>query len=527
MPIITLTLPNDGETIDASDINSPLNAILVAINGGLDDNNIASLSGTKLLANTVPITALNAAAKQGWISGQLPAPTSITANGNRSYSMVFNSSDQSSVLSPGMRLRTTRTVAAPTQCTALNGTTQYFNKTSPTGISFVDGFTCMAWVKVGGYGTNAGVIGRDSGAAGWGMRVNANGQIEIFYGTASAYAVITSFPSIPLNKWVHITAQVTAAASRFGLIYIDGVAVPTTSSGTASSMTQPVADLVIGKNPSTANFFNGKIVQAAVFSSVLSQATIQSYISQGLLGTESSLISAYSLSGASGANDLNTTNANNLTAVAASTTTTADAPFGGQGSGLISSTLDYGIVQTVAYSTNTTVIVQVAEGSTLPTSGGVTALSYATVKTPHGFPVQRNKWQVITNIKSQESVAFGAINTWTPSLNRIIVPIGEWLLTYQGSFQQHSTVTGGRNMTVTLSDTAPANVINQDFATVIYNQGVASQDSLTSVSKTLSYSASTQTTNFIYGWISSATGVESYYVAPTQSVQLIAENAYL
>lgn len=49
MPIINPTLPNDGETIDASDVNNPFNAILGVLNGGLDSNNIAN--GGVTLAN--------------------------------------------------------------------------------------------------------------------------------------------------------------------------------------------------------------------------------------------------------------------------------------------------------------------------------------------------------------------------------------------------------------------------------------------------------------------------------------------
>jgi hypothetical protein len=82
------------------------------------------------------------AAANGWTTG-LPAPNTITALGNRSYSMVFNGTDQTGVLSPGMRLRTTRTVAAPTQCTSLNGTTQYYSKSSPAGMTFTDDFTLV------------------------------------------------------------------------------------------------------------------------------------------------------------------------------------------------------------------------------------------------------------------------------------------------------------------------------------------------------------------------------------------------
>lgn len=40
MGTVSLTLPNDGDTIDAADVNTPLNAIAAVINGDIDDANI-------------------------------------------------------------------------------------------------------------------------------------------------------------------------------------------------------------------------------------------------------------------------------------------------------------------------------------------------------------------------------------------------------------------------------------------------------------------------------------------------------
>src|SRR5690348_15815627 len=128
---ISLTLPSDGTTIEAADVNNPFNALLNEFNGNIDDNNIkssANISGTKLNTNTLPPTVFDANARAGWLTGMMPAPNTVTANGNRSYSLVFNSTDLTSYLSTGMRFRTTRTVAAPTQCTSLNGSTQYYSK---------------------------------------------------------------------------------------------------------------------------------------------------------------------------------------------------------------------------------------------------------------------------------------------------------------------------------------------------------------------------------------------------------------
>lgn len=40
MTTLSLTLPADGQTIDASDVNTPLNAIATVINGSIDSTNI-------------------------------------------------------------------------------------------------------------------------------------------------------------------------------------------------------------------------------------------------------------------------------------------------------------------------------------------------------------------------------------------------------------------------------------------------------------------------------------------------------
>lgn len=45
MGTISVTLPSDGETIDASDINNPINTIVNEINGGLDTNNLDAAAG--------------------------------------------------------------------------------------------------------------------------------------------------------------------------------------------------------------------------------------------------------------------------------------------------------------------------------------------------------------------------------------------------------------------------------------------------------------------------------------------------
>ena len=45
MGTISVTLPSDGQTIDAADYNVPVNTIVSAINGNLDTNNLSAAAG--------------------------------------------------------------------------------------------------------------------------------------------------------------------------------------------------------------------------------------------------------------------------------------------------------------------------------------------------------------------------------------------------------------------------------------------------------------------------------------------------
>lgn len=68
MGIISLSLPSDGTTADASDVNTPFTTIANAINGNLDNANIASgaaISGSKLADNSIDLEA-KSSVDTGW-----------------------------------------------------------------------------------------------------------------------------------------------------------------------------------------------------------------------------------------------------------------------------------------------------------------------------------------------------------------------------------------------------------------------------------------------------------------------------
>ena len=92
--------------------------------------------------------------------------------------------------------------------------------------------------------------------------------------------------------------------------------------------------------------------------------------------------------------------------------------------GVTTGTTNYGIITAASFSTNTTLTVQVAEGDTIPTSGGVSAISYSTQKAPYGFPGQTNKWSV-------EMVSIAATDNGSTSAvinikRNILIPVGSW-----------------------------------------------------------------------------------------------------
>lgn len=445
MTTVSVTQLNANDEITAAGANLPHNQLAAVINGNLDDNNISSLSGTKITTGTLPTTALDSTVKSGWlpITGSISA---VTYNGNRSYSLT-TSSDNSGAISPGMRLRTTRTVSAPTQVASLNGTNNYFSKTSPAGMTFTDDFTVSAWVKLNSYtGAIQTIASRWNGTSGWQFKLETSGQVTLQgnNGGAGNYSIVTSYQSLPLNKWVHVTAQLDmssfTASTTTSYVMLDGVDVPCSVSraGTNPTALVQAGDLQIGAGNSVL-FFNGKIAQVAIFNAKVTQATIRGYISQGLSGSETSLISAYSFNNS--ITDLNTTNANNLTNNNSTSITNADSPFGGQADGTISATKDYCIVQTASAST---LVVQVPEGCTIPTSGGVSACSYSSFKNPYGFPGQRGKFLVQAQYKVDSSTTSNAnYGPFQSGGFALTVPIGSFDVGYGGILYNTTTTRVG------------------------------------------------------------------------------------
>jgi len=497
MALVNFTPIQDGTTGVAAQVNNPLNTIYNEFNGNINDANIktaANINGNKILDSSLAGTKMDANFQSGWSTGVLPAPNTVTNNGNRSYDLVFNGTDLTDTVSEGMRLRTTRTVSAPTQCADLEASSsQYFSDASAglTGMTFTDDFAVSAWVKLESYGSVNPIAGRWNGTSGWMFYINEAGAIILngSNGAAANYSRITSYQSVPLNKWVYIAAQLDMSAftatTTTSYIMIDGVNVPAV---VARGGTNPVAlvqagDLNIGAYNSGSQLFDGKLAQVAVFGTKVTQATMITYMSQGLLGSEANLVCAYSLS-----NDITDLSANNndLTANGGALATDVDSPFGSY----LGATLDYGIITKTAFSTDTTLTVQVPEGCTIPTSGGVSAVSYSTQAVPYLFPRDGGRWELESIIKTSIATAsntnWGAFSSNGWALN---VPVGGWTLGFTALLNSSVTT----RISWSISPTALSGALGTEdsrWTTAIRASAAASTDFPVSISNGISISSS-------------------------------------
>jgi hypothetical protein len=451
MATISVSLPSDGQTIDASDVNTPFNTIVAVINGNLDDDNIktgANINGAKLLTNSTSLSVLDAQGRGGWITGVLAQPNTITDNGGRNYSIVFNSTDYTDELSAGMKLKLTRTVTAPTQCADLeNGSSQYLSRAtgSLTGTlsTITDDITVMAWVKLESYINPQYIASRHDGTNGWFVRIDDSGRVVIAGASAAAVDSGTTTTALPLNRWVHVAATLDMSGTA-STIYFDGVAQSVTYVNGGSSSWTAVGNFAIGAIGTGAGYLDGKICQVGIFNAVLSQATINSYKGQTLSGSETNNIGAWTL--ANSVADSNS-NASTLTANGSALTTSVDSPFAGGANATsitayTAGTTEYAEVFNVTFSTNTTVVVQVPEGYALPTSGGISAVAYSTAYNPLGHPGSINvlgELHLGTDFTTTSTTAVAVTGMTIP----IYVPAGKQLeVNFSGDLRNQSTAAG-------------------------------------------------------------------------------------
>ena len=320
----------------------------------------------------------------GWQTLNYPLTYASNA-GNREFT-VTTPNNLTGILSPGMKLRVSRSVTPPTQCASfVSASSQYATNSSPSGISFTAAFTCEAWIYLNSY-TAGGIISRSDGTTGgFQLQVNASGQLTVTYGASSAFTQFTSYQSIPLNQWTHVAGVITSVSSKTGALYINGVLTTGTASLSAATTLTQTGNLTVGGASSTGtNPFNGYISEARVWSVANSQATIQQYMTINCVGNESNLVSLYQLNGAW--TDA-TSNANTLTANGGASNTQTSNPY---------NATEYAVINTISYSNPTTTI-------TLDT-GTQCTIPNQTLNNPY-YSVAENPFGITAGLENNRTLA--------------------------------------------------------------------------------------------------------------------------
>jgi hypothetical protein len=438
-----------GDTVDLSYTSGWGEDLYSALTAHLDQDGTLkadSVDVTAVIKDSIITPAkLDSTFKQGWFSGELPAVSSVTHNGNRSYDVVF-ASTVASTLTPGMRLELTKTVAGNGYMGgAFNGSSHYFTKTSPSGTlgTVTNNFTIEAVVQPTSY--QAGWVAARcdaAGANGFGLQMNASGQLSavVYNGGSGNYRFILSYQSLPLNKKSHVAASWTGGTV---VIYIDGVSIPVQAAGTAGTAPTTAGtggDFSIGRKGAAAEYFPGYISNVAVFDAVLSAATIRQHATYKLTGSETNCIGAWSLDNTP--NDQSAAG-NNLTATGG-VGFTAQTPHGQLDSG-VQTTKAVGLVMNVSTST---VTVQVPEGVTIPTAITITQVAYSTQANPFGWVSDKGRWEVIAKWLISSSQSTPTANTYyNVNSRKLNIPKGSWGLIHSG----RSSVTAGGGVAPTLA----------------------------------------------------------------------------
>jgi hypothetical protein len=350
---------------------------------------------------------------------------------------------------------------------AFNGSSHYFTKVTPTGTlsTVTNNFTIEANVQPTAY-AYGGICGNiDSGPAnGWFMDMLATGQVRIgvYNAGAANYSIRSSYQSLPLNKKTHVSASWTSGTV---VMYFDGVAVPTSlvNSGTLPVVAAVGGTFSIGRvGAVVASLFSGYLSNVAVFDAVLSAATIKQHSTYKLTGSETNCIGAWSLDNtavnqqAPGTNDLTATGGVGYTAIT---------PHGQLGDAVqISKAV--GLVMAVS---GTDVTVQCPEGVTIPTTGGITSVSYSTQANPFGWVSDKGRWEVSTIMLATLTQATPTVSTYYfGSLFNLSIPAGKYAVSLYAEVNASRTVAGELGSNVALSTSSSA-ISHKKLSAFLYN----------------------------------------------------------
>ncbi|MCG9792683.1 S8 family serine peptidase [Flavobacterium algicola] len=128
---------------------------------------------------------------------------------------------------------------------------------------------------------------------------NENSLVLSITTATGSYVANTGANSVSLNKWQHIAFSVSA--TNVYTIYVNGVAVPFTATGTAAAAsTNATLQAFIGNNASLTRGIDGKIDEVRIWSGVRDQATLMANATTKFTGNEAGLLAYYSFSSGDG-----------------------------------------------------------------------------------------------------------------------------------------------------------------------------------------------------------------------------------
>lgn len=370
-------------------------------------------------------------------------PTMVSSDGQRQHKLRYTGVDYRPSINEGFKLRIPRTGTTPTTSMAfVSASSQYASKTSPTGITFTDDFTVEAQVYPESYISQI-IVGRMNAAAtsGWNLQITQEGRIQIVgVGTSGVSRLAISYQSVPLNKWTHVAATLDMSAGT-ATIYIDGVSVPLSVTGTGTSLIQ-AGDLSVGRYDGGA-YFNGKIANARVWSTIRTAAEIRDNMNKENPASTTGLVAHFKGNGSW--ND-SSSNANHLTAFGGAVNNSATHPY---------NATEYAIATKVEYTGGNTDVTVFTGSNCLPNEA-LGATSYSGLRAPYGFPADSSKWKVtLVNLAGYTAANSSA----TIYLNiAFTVPTGSWKLGYNLNITQTLSANGLMNSTYGLGASAGASV---------------------------------------------------------------------
>lgn len=368
------------------------------------------------------------------------------SNQGQKVSTYVVTGDKRTKYPAGTKLKMPRVGSVGTQCTDLeSSSSQYWSKSSPSGLGWTDDFSAEAWIKAESYGSMGIVARRNGDTEGWAFAINGNGQIQLVgLRIASNNRSVTSSRSVPLNEWIHVAATLDMSGAA-GVVYMNGISVASTVSttGTATALVQGTSALVVGALKSDgSNPFDGKIGgEVRVWSSVRTAQQIKDNMNKTLVGNETNLAVCIEFNG--NATD-KTANANTPTASGSATATDTDHPF---------SSTEYGIVLDATYSAGSTTLSVFSGNTKVCPSEDLTNVSYSAMQTPSGFPAADYKWELRSIYRVFSEQISPSAGTWYhPGNCQIGLPIGEWDYGYEvGQYGGYRLTNTSAAVAITLS----------------------------------------------------------------------------